>query len=282
MLWKIIKYLINPEWKLLIVFLSFFCSGSAIGDDWLPPDMSRIYAHGQIVVAIHSEDQQPFCMHDEKGVLTGLDIELAHDIGNKLGLNIIFKNEAETFDDVVEMVAEKRADIAISCISRTLKRAVKVNFTKPYIKLHHGFIINRLKTASTVREKKTRQEKNIEWLNNKNIQIGTIERSAYVQFARHDYPLSRLILYKKWENIVSEVLNGNIDAGFYDDNQIVRWIKNHPEQMLYIETKILKSKEDPIAIAVHWEDRHLLGWLNQYIDTITSDGTLEQLKKKYL
>ena len=267
----------NAKWKLFIALILFFCSGSAAGNDELPPDMSRIYTHGQIIVAIHSEDQQPFYMHDEKGVLTGLDIELAHDIGSKLGLNIIFKNEAKTFDEVVEMVAKKRADIAISCISKTLQRAIKVNFTDPYIKLHHGFIINRLKTAS-----KARGDKKIEWLNNKNIQIGTIERSAYVQFAKHDYPMARLILYKKWETMVSEVLNGNIDAGFYDDNQIARWIKNHPEKMLYLESKSLKAKEDPIAIAVHWEDRHLLGWLNQYIDTITRDGTLDRLKKKYL
>ena len=277
MLRKITIYLINTEWKLLTAIILFFFSGSAVGAGELPPDMSRIYANDQIVVAIHSEDQQPFCMHDKKGVLTGLDIELAHDIGSKLGLNIIFKNEAKTFDDVVEMVAEKRADIAIACISRTLKRAVKVNFTTPYIKLHHGFIISRLKTAS-----KAGGNKNIEWLNNKNIQIGTIERSAYVQFARDDYPMARLIVYKKWGDIVSEVLNGNIDAGFYDDNQIIRWIKNHPEKMLYLESKILKAKEDPISMAVHWEDMHLLGWLNQYIDTIASDGTLDRLKKKYL
>ena len=63
---------------------------------------------------------------------------------------------------------------------------------------------------------------------------------------------------------------------------IASWANDHPEKMLYVKAKVLTDKEDPIAIAVNWQDRHLLSWLNIYLDTATKDGTIPKLRQMYL
>src|SRR5262245_39891676 len=89
----------------------------------------------------------PFFMQDATGQLTGYDIALARDIAKHLGVKIIFNREATTVDDLIDQVATGQADIAISFLSRTLHRAMKVNFTEPYLQVKKTLLVNRLQIA---------------------------------------------------------------------------------------------------------------------------------------
>jgi len=236
--------------------------------------MARIFIQGKIVVAMYCEDFPPFFMKNKQGHMYGFDVELAFDIGRKLGVDVIFKREAGTYEDVVAMVANRKADIGISAISRTRSSAIKVNFTKPYITLYHAMLINRLKTSQ--------MKSGTEWLNSMNVALGVVTGTSYVEFAQHDYPNAQIVQYSKWEQAAQDALKGKIHAAFFDDISVLKWVNEHPEEALYINGEILKDKQDPLSIAVHWEDRHLLSWLNLYIQSISIEGTLDKLTAFYL
>jgi len=239
----------------------------------IPPDLTRIFNRRKIVVAMYYEDMPPFFMHDNQGRLFGFDVELAFGIGRKIGVDVVFNREARTYEDVIAMVANRRADIGISSLSRTLKQAIKVNFTTPYVTLYHALLINRLKTAQ--------MKTGANWLNSANVALGVVTGTAFVEFAQQDYPNVQIVQYPKWDQAANDVAKGKIHAALFDDNAVLKWVNNHPEEVIYVKVKVLE-KENPLAIAVHWKDRYLLSWLNLYLHTIVSEGTLDKLKSVYL
>ena len=239
----------------------------------LPSDMARILKARKIVVAMHSEDFAPFFMHDAQGYLFGLDVELAFDIARKLGVDLAFNRRARTFDELVDIVADRQADMAISDLSITVRRALEVDFSDPYLELRHGVLINRLKAP---------QRASLDWLNSMNVVIGVEEGTSYAEFARRDYPAARIVQHPTWERSVEAILGGEVHALLFDETRVYQWVRDYPENALYVRTKILEDKIDPIGIAVHSEDRHLLSWLNVYIHTIEQDGTLDKLKEVYI
>lgn len=243
----------------------------------LSPDMKRIMKQGKIVVAMYYEDIPPFIMHDRQGNLFGYDIDLANDLGKRMGVKIEFNRKAKTFDEVVEIVANRKADIAITVLSRTLERAIKVGFSRPYVLLHQALLINRLKVAKLKIEKDP-----VNGLNHKDAKIGVIEGSSYVGFAKQDFPMSTIIPYRTWDEVMKDVLEGKIHAGLYDEIEINNWRHAHPGAMIYIQPVIINDRVDPIAIAMHWEDTHLRSIINLYTKIIKKNGMIERLRKTYL
>lgn len=243
----------------------------------LSPDMKRIIKQGKIVVAMYYEDIPPFIMHDKQGNLFGYDIDLANDLGKRMGVEIEFNRKAKTFDEVVEIVANRKADIALTVLSRTLERAIKVGYSRPYVLLHQALLINRLKAAQLKIETDP-----VKGLNHKDAKIGVVEGSSYVGFAKQNFPMALIIHYRTWDEVMKDVLEGKVHAGLYDEIEIENWRHSNPGAMIYIQSVIIKDRVDPIAIAMHWEDTHLRSWINLHLETIKKNGLLEKLRKTYL
>lgn len=239
--------------------------------------MERIIKKKKLVVAIYYEDIPPFIMHDKDGNLFGFDIDLINDLGKRMGVKIELNRKSKTFDNVVEMVENREADLAVTVLSRTLKRALRVGYSKPYVLLHQAMLINRLKTAQLKIEKDP-----VKGLNHKNAKIGVVDGSSYVGFAKQNFPMSMIIHYKTWDTVMKDVLEGKVHAGLYDEIEIENWRHSNPGAMIYVQSVIIKDKVDPIAIAMHWEDTHLRSWINLYLKTIKKNGMLKKLRKTYL
>lgn len=251
-------------------------SGVAYAEQ-LPSDMQRIRSNGKLVVAMYFEDVPPFFMHAKNGSFFGFEVELATDIAERLGVKVEFNRSAKTFDELINLVTEKKADIAVSMVSNTLARAMRVRFTDPYIVLHQSLLINRLKIAQA---KGNETDVNA-ILNKKGVEIGVIEGTSYVAFAKKDYPNATIIPYKDWASVVKDVLSAKIFAVLYDEIEIRNWHKKNPEGALYVQTVIMENKEDTIAIAVNPEDEQLWVWLNLYLKQIKTDGTDKRLVGTY-
>ncbi len=243
----------------------------------LSTDMRRIVERGSIVVAMLHEDSAPMFMHDEKGFFYGFDVDLARSIAEALNVKPEFQRNALTYDQVVDIVAAGQADIGLSCLSATQKRALKVQFTKPYLKFYQGLVVNRLKTS------RVDINRNVDLLlQASDTLLGTIKQSSYVEFSQRYYPKVQLLQYDDWDQAVQEVVKGRIHAAIFDDYTINDWVQNNPQEMLYVQPKILHDKEDPIAIAVHWRDTHLLYWLNLHLETLEATGRLKALNEFYI
>lgn len=241
------------------------------------PDMVRIAAAGELRVAMTPEDWPPFFYRHPVRGMAGLDVDLAEEIARRLGVRVRFVREAHTFDELIAMVEDRRADLAISYLSDTLERAERVRFTRAYVQLKPTLLINR---GLAGRARRGRDLGSL--LNHPEAVIGVTKGSSAESFAAEDFPLAQVVGYETWTDITAAVMEEKLLAGLSDQIDAQNWQDANPEGVIAIETVILNNKPDTLAIAVNREDRQLLYWLNHFLGRKIQDGSLAGLKRHYL
>lgn len=242
-----------------------------------PPDIQRIIDRGKLLVVMHYEDAEPFFMHDREGRFYGHDVDMARDIAKRLGVEVQFNRSAKTYDEIVDIVARREVDMAISYLSKTLERSKRVLFTDPYIELNLAVIISRLKAAQ---EKKG--DNIAEILRFEGREVGVLRSSAHIGYVQELFPRASIKEYNIFNpDIIDAVLRGDVIAGFFDEMDIKISIRKRPELSLRLKTVIIEDKRDQIAIAVPWDSLHLLAWLNLYLKTQVTDLDADSLLEKY-
>ncbi len=252
-------------------------TGLTGGDTALPEDMQRIVNRGKLIVAMYSQDRPPFFFVDSGGQLRGSDVDLAMDLAAQLGVKAEFNRSAKTFDEVVGMIAQGKADIAVSKLSITLSRAQKVRYSAPYIVLQQALLINRVKLAAL----KSGEKDIIQVIESTKSKVGVRKGTSYVEYARQFFPNAHVVEYDDNGTMMNDVLAGDILAVFYDENEIKRYILENPERSLYLQISMLSDKEDRLAMAVAPKDVHLLSWVNQYLETNKINYNITKLIQKY-
>lgn len=253
-----------------------FLAGHA-GTAETPPDIRRIREKGFLTVSMHHRDVPPFFVTGKDGAVSGFDADLAKNIARRLRVDIRFDREADTFDAVIDRVADRRADLGVSMLSNTLGRAQRVAFSRTYVTLHQTLVINRTRFARLGRKTNL-----MKWIDRRETTLGVLEGSSYIEYARDTFPNVSLLLFGDYAGLFESVLRGDTVALLADSVEVNNFYSANPESGLYLKTRVLKNKPDPLAIAVHWEDRHLLLWLDYFLERIGKDGTLEALKHRHL
>jgi polar amino acid transport system substrate-binding protein len=258
----------------IVVLLAFF-AGHASGKELVSLDMERILKRGKLVVAVVMEDEYPFFMRTPQGDETGFDIDMARDIASHLGVKVEFNRKAATYDEVIDVVARKEADLGISDLTATLERAKKVGFTTPYLKLNTYVLANRRQTTA-YRQMSTR-----EIVNRRGVEIVARRGTSYLKFAQKEFPLATVIPHRDSNQALQEVLKGKVFGLFEGEAYVKTLFRERPDLYLYLENLMIEGLEDHIAIAVPWESVHLLSWLNLYLKTDKSGTTIDGILNRY-
>jgi ABC-type amino acid transport substrate-binding protein len=242
-------------------------------------DINDIIQKGYISVAMYNNDCFPFFFHDRKGKLTGFDVDVATEIANSLGVKLRISREARTFDSLVEILVQKKADIVVSWFSRTLERAKHIVFSEPYFVDTQCLLVNRLKEARCLHEK-TRQISFYSYLNRKDVVAGSVKGTSYVNFLNQILPESRKFLYSDWSQCYNDVVSGRITAGLWTQVGILNLLDSNPEHRIKVKMIKLPFK-DFIAIGVNPHDSQLLYWINVFLNMKKYHYSAEELIKKY-
>lgn len=264
----------------LLLYVAFSASNvTAVGAPelgLLAPDIQRILDKGVLRVAMYHKDTPPFYYVDEQGELTGVDVELIKGFASLLNVAVEFDRSAKTFNDVIKKVSNREADLAICKLSITFSRTIKVLFTKPYIKLRKGLLVNRVLLQRQL-DGRTKEEA----IKNLTGKIGVIGKSSYVDYAKHRFHNMELVEYRSWGEIVEAVINQDVVAGFRDEAEIKRVIRDNTDNAVTLLTVVLKGDHDPKGIAVSWDSTHLKSALEFYIDSLGLDLSANKVLFEY-
>jgi polar amino acid transport system substrate-binding protein len=242
--------------------------------------IDRILEKKVLTVAIFAEDVAPF-FYEKDNVLTGIDPELSRDIGRKLGVEVVFNRAADTFDGIVDEVAEGRADIAVSLMSDTLDRALRVSFSNSYVSVRQYLLINRLELGKLIAA--DRNDAAIpSLLNRSSSRIGVISGTSYVGFLREDFPNAKMVEFDGWDDMLAAVKAGELVALMYDEIEIGNWRAADPAGSLELRPFHLKGHPDTIAIAVRKDEQDLKAWIDLYLKKADENGFLPGLLKTHL
>lgn len=225
----------------------------------LAPDIARIVDRGELIVAMLGVDSPPF-FFERDGELSGLEVDIAHEIAQELKVKVRFDRSAKSFNEVIDIVGSQQADLGISKLSRTLARAQVVRFSDPYLTLKHALVLNRVAFARMAGDKPVPDV-----VRSFNGTIGVIAKSSFADFAVRNFPLAKVRTYPGWSEVIKAVSRGDVMSAYRDEFEIKRILKNDPTFALTLRTVTLKDVEDTLGIAVGVADPTLLAFVNQFL-----------------
>lgn len=229
------------------------------------PDIQAIKSRGKLLVGMTDFDSAPFyfSVDDRKagpgvGPQSGWDVQLALDLAQALGVELVIVRQANAFNAVVDQVATGSVDVGISKLSVTPKRAVSVLFSHPTIELKHALLANRVSLARRV------DDEDIKTILNRHFDgsVGVIAKSAYADTARQVMPQAHLREYPTWEAVVGAVERGDVDLAYRDELEIKKLMRLQPDYHLSLRSILITDIRDSIAAAVHPQSAQLLSIIN--------------------
>lgn len=261
----------------LVLSLMSVLQGRGLWAQPYPSDIQRIVEKNKIVVAMIAKDFPPILMTGDDGRPKGFEVRLAQDIAKELGVKLEFVRKSQTFDNVVEIVAKKEADLGISFLTINVRRAKMVNFSQPYLVVRLALSINR-------RQLLTQNKKHpLQNIRETTATIGVLRGSAIVDLAQANFPHASLKEFDSLEDMIEAATKGEIFAMLGSDFLIKLYFKENPSTALHLDIRVLEDLQNPIAIAVRPDSPHLLSWINVYLFTkglhLTTHELLDKLNQ---
>lgn len=236
-------------------------------------DLQSIVDAKTLRVAVTRFDLPAFHVRAPDGKLLGPEIKMAHQIGRALGVKVEFLDDAASFDTVVDYVAAGRADIGVSKLSQTYNRLKRVRFSEPYVTLRHALLFNRVAIARSAGSRPPAAV-----LQRYHGRLGVIAGSAYVDFARRNFPDATVVEARNWDAAIGNLLGGQVDALYRDEFEIRRVLKNKPALNVQLGSAVIVDQNALLSVAICDTCGKLQEFINYHIamnrDAFTLKGLL--------
>ena len=250
---------------------TLFGAGTAAPGD-AARDLQSIVDAKVLRVALTRFDLPAFHTRHADGMLAGVEIDMAQQIGRALGIDVAFTDDADSFDGVVDLVASGRADIGISKLSQTYRRLHRVRFSEPYITLRHALLFNRSVIAQDAERRPPAAV-----LQGLHGRVGVIGGSAYVDFAKLNFPAATVVEAPTWEDAIASLLEGRVDAIYRDEFEIRRIVKNNPALNVKFGTAAIVDQNALLSIAICDSCAKLQELINYHIARTKGSLTIKAL-----
>ncbi|MBE9567072.1 MAG: transporter substrate-binding domain-containing protein [Proteobacteria bacterium] len=226
--------------------------------------LSQIQKKGEMRIGVSI--LPPWVMENKKGELIGFEIDIARQLAKDIGVKAVFKQYQ--WKQMIPALLKGDIDIIASGLSITPKRALKVNFSRPYSRSGYTLVSNLALT---------RDFKSIKELNDKKIYITAIKGSVSASLIEKVFPKATMDLRKTEKEASSAVVNGSVHA-FIAPSPIPEFIAiTHSDAVdLPLKDPLLTTKE---AFAVNKGNQEMLNYLNSWIIAHKADKWIKSTRK---
>lgn len=225
----------------------------------------------QVLRVGNEADFPPFSQKNADGTLTGIDIDVANAICEKMQVECEFViNE---WSSIIPSLNAGKYDVIISSVSITDERQQQVLFSKPY--LGGGLY-------ALLARKGVELEPTADGLADRKICV--IKNSSSVEWLETYAPEAEILQYDGSATAKTDLLAGRCEAWMEGKVALYSTVIDSPEGEDY---HFAAEFENPIGggeagIAARLGEEELISEINEAIDEIYADGTFQQINEKYL
>lgn len=208
----------------------------------------------------------PFEMTDEKNEPTGISVEMAKALADRMGKELRIENIP--FAGLIPALKTGNIDLIISSMTRTEERAQSIDFSDPY--LHTGLCILVSKNSDW---------ETIEDIDQPDSKIAVKQGTTSHIYANAHLKNAEILLFEKESAAALEVAQGKVDAFLYDQISIYLNWKKHTDT-----TRALLNpfNKESWAIGVRKGNAELMTQVNAFLEEFDSSGGFDKLGDKYL
>ena len=211
----------------------------------------------------------PYEMLDDSGNPTGIDVEVAAAIAEKLGLELVVDDMG--FDAALLAVQNGQSDIAMAGITVTEDRLAKMDFTDSY--------------ATGVQVVIVKEGSDVTMDNLGDYMIGTqLGTTGYIYASdtpeNGGYGEDHVIGFETGAVAVQALVNGQVDAVIIDNLPAQEYVKaNAANSLTLLEGTWV---EEDYAIALQKGNTELMAAVNGALNELKADGTFQTIVDKYI
>lgn len=205
----------------------------------------------------------PFSFYDEKGELTGYDVDVARAVAKKLNLKIEFLTAP--WDAMLAAFDAGKADAVFNQVSITEERKKKYELSEPYIVTYGAIIVRKdndsIKSFADLNGKKNADSATSNW--------AKVAASYGAQNVTVDS------FAKSMELLIA----GRVDSVLRDNIVFLDFTKNQPAAPVKIAA--VGNEKDYIGVAVQKGNAELTERINKALAELKAEGKLKEISQKY-
>lgn len=256
---------------LLSIALILAAALSACGPKEPANELEAVRQAGKIIVGT-SADYPPFEFVDENGEIVGFDIDMANEIGRRMGIEVEVVDMP--FDSLIAAVQEGKIDISIAAFNYTEERDKSVDFTDPYYYAEDGFLVAEGFTGEI-----TKPEDAANYL--VGVQTGATADSWVTDNLVEAglMPEENVFRYERMDQAALDVKNGRIDILITDYIPAMALAEEVGGLTVIYHAEVSTG---PVNIITPEGSTELTEALNKVIAEMLEDGFIDQLSTKWI
>ncbi|MDJ0972289.1 MAG: transporter substrate-binding domain-containing protein [Kiloniellales bacterium] len=238
-------------------------------------DLNRIIGVGRLVVALPARQRPPYVVDVEGQEPQGFDPWLARRLAEVLKVELQLDRSAKSSDDLVDLVAAGKADLALGGLLVTAERAMQVRFTRPYIREAPTLLLHRRDTMPFHDTCPTLDE--ITEVLAKPGQVALQNGSRAEAIARELVPDAAPKLYDDPHQQFDAILAGEVLISVHTEAQSRYLLRQQPSARIQVRSCLGGARSYLVAIAVRPDMPDLQRWLDTFLEVELIDLTAEEL-----
>jgi ABC-type amino acid transport substrate-binding protein len=234
-----------------------------------PSVLDAIHARGRLKVGVFT-DRLPYTFLNREGRLTGLDVEMAHQLARDLGVALDFVR-LESREDLPRMLTADTVDLVMAGIPVTPERASQMLFSEPYLDETLAFVV-----------KDHLREEFSSWARIRELgALGVVALNVpyYLTAIRERAPSLRVEIHD------AQVIERGFERGTVDA-VILPAESGSVRTLLYPQYSVVVPDSDvvkvPLAYALARRELGFANFVNTWIELKRRDGTIEALQRHWI
>lgn len=197
----------------------------------------------------------------------GWDYEAWNEICARLNCTPVFSETP--WDSLVQQVADGQFDVGANGVTITEERQQQVDFSEPYKTVEQMLL---------VRKGETRINSIQDIVNDTSLKLGTqISTTNYLAAAKY-LPEERIQGYEQFPFAIQALLSGDLDAVIIDEIGGSGYIAQDPDHLQFASEPVTSDEQLGFLFP---KGSDLVAPVNQALDAMRADGTLDRLDEKY-
>jgi polar amino acid transport system substrate-binding protein len=253
--------------KAMIVIAAALLSLQAIALEKHQRDFKRIVSSGELRVGVSLFP--PWVMRAKDGQLIGSEIDMANRLASDMGVKPVIA--LYDWEQLIAALEKGEIDVIVSGMAIKPRRALRVNFSRPYGDAGIGLVTNSKLTASF---------KSVDDLKKPSVTIGTLAETVSADVAKRLFSAATIKYYPSQQEAEQALLKGELHA-MIAANPMPKFLAlRHPDKVdVPVNQPLMSFKE---GMAINKGDVDFLNFLDSWVVAHTADAWLASTRRYWL
>lgn len=229
--------------------------------------LERIQSRGKFIVGL-DDSFPPLGFRNDKNEIVGFDIDLAREVGKKLGVEVEF--QPVVWDNIVQEINTRNVDVIWNGCTITPERQKSFDFSEPYLYNKQVVVVMNDSPYQTLDELADKKAA---------VQDGSSANVALDNNPEFRDSLGEIVGYAQNDRAMLDLMGGGVDAVIVDAVVLAYYDQIQPNKFRPLDQDL---GAEALGVAFNKEDATFREAVQQALNECQKEGITAELEDKWL